>query len=48
MGVVVPEAVGAGGGGGRLGAAAGVRRPGLGGSEGGRIAGEIGEEAAWV
>ena len=51
MGVVVPEPVGGagagGGGGGSVGAAAGVRRPGFGGSEGG-IAGEIGEEAEWV
>ena len=51
LGVVVPEPVGGagagGGGGGSVGAAAGVRRPGFGGSEGG-IAGEIGEEAEWV
>ena len=41
---------GGGGGGGSVGAAAGVRRPGFGGSVGGGgggIAGEIGEEAAW-
>ena len=55
FGVVAPEPVGAveagcggGGGGGSVGAAAGVRRPGFGGSEGGMATGEIGDEAVKV